>query len=428
MERRSTERNWIRWIVLGVLTVALMSGHFLAGVFLAARLCDRLPPSGKMDVTLPLVPLEASLVSTPASVSPSTLRDTDTDEHVVAGVYERVAPTVVHIRVVQHWFGMTLPMTETIQIPGRSCLDSPHQPQVFHCQSVGSGFVWDDNGHIVTNYHVVEGAEKIEVSFLDGATLPVRVVGSDPDSDLVVLQVDLAADRLRPARLGDSDAVFVGQRVIAIGNPFGQEWTLTTGVVSALRRATHSGACEFSLPEMIQTDAALNPGNSGGPLLDWQGQVIGVNTMILSRNQTSTGVGFAIPVNVVKRIVPALIQEGHYTFAWLGLSGRDLDQETAIAMDLPSDQRGALVAEVTDGSPASKVGLRGSAKTVTLDGAEVRIGGDVIIAIDGQPVRTMADLTVHLVQEAQPGQKIALTLLRRGEERRVEVMLGERPR
>jgi 2-alkenal reductase len=399
----------------------------LTGVFLVPWLNDLSPSSGKVDIKVTPLRSGTALVSIPTPVPLAALRDTGAEERLVADVYERVAPTVVHIRVAQHLSVPMSSMTETLQVPGCPYFNSPISPPNFYYQSTGSGFVWDDKGNIVTNYHMVEGAEKIEVAFLDGAILPAQVVGSDPNSDLAVLQVDLAADWLHPARLGDSDAVFVGQQAIAIGNPFGQEWTLTTGVVSALRRTTHSGDCRFSIPEMIQTDAALNPGNSGGPLLDQNGQVIGVNTMILSRNQTSAGVGFAIPVNIVKRIVPALIQEGRYTYAWLGISGRGLDRETAIAMDLPSGQQGALVVEVADGSPASEVGLRGSATAVTLNGAEVIIGGDVIIAVDGQPVRAMADLTVYLVKEAQPGQKITLTLLREQEEHRVEATLGERP-
>jgi len=233
---------------------------------------------------------------------------------------------------------------------------------------------------------------------------------------------------LHPVALGDSDAAFVGQRAIAIGNPFGQEWTLTTGVVSALGRTLPSGTSRFSIPEMIQTDAAINPGNSGGPLLDGEGRVIGVNVMIMSRWQSSAGVGFAIPVNVVRQVVPVLIEEGHYTYAWLGMVGRDLDRDTALAMDLSPDQRGALVIEVAEGGPAEDAGLQGSNETVTIDGADVQIGGDVIIAVDDQPVHTMDDLIVYLVKETRPGQEVALTVLREGQERQIEVTLGERPR
>jgi S1-C subfamily serine protease len=253
-------------------------------------------------------------------------------------------------------------------------------------------------------------------------------VGTDPDSDLAVLKVERAADWLSPVTLGDSDRVFIGQRAIAIGNPFGQEWTLTTGVVSALGRTLPSGTSQFSIPEMIQTDAAINPGNSGGPLLDREGNVIGVNTMILSEDRASAGVGFAIPVNIVDQIVPVLIEEGQYAYAWLGIVGRDLDRETALAMDLPPDRHGALVIEVVEDSPAEEAGLQGSDERVTRNGATLQIGGDVIVAIDAHSVRTMDDLIVYLVEETRPGQRVTLTVLRNGTDREVEVTLGRRPR
>jgi S1-C subfamily serine protease len=179
---------------------------------------------------------------------------------------------------------------------------------------------------------------------------------------------------------------------------------------------------------MIQTDAAINPGNSGGPLLNGEGRVIGVNVMIMSQWQSSAGVGFAIPVNVVKQVVPVLIEEGYYTYAWLGIQGRDLDRETALAMDLSPEQRGALVIEVTEDGPAEDAGLEGSSETTTIDGADARIGGDVIVAVDDQPVRGMDDLIVYPVKETRPGQEITLTVLRGGRERQIEVTLGERPR
>jgi 2-alkenal reductase len=355
------------------------------------------------------------------------MAEADAEERLIAGLYERVAPSVVHIRVVQHVTGSEVPQMEIPQIPGWPDFGLPQEPQEFYRRGEGSGFVWDADGHIVTNYHVVADAEKVEVEFFDGAVVPAQVVGSDPDSDLAVLEVDLAADGLRPVTPGDSDAVFVGQRAIALGNPFGQEWTLTTGIVSAVGRTLRSGTSQFSIPEMIQTDAAINPGNSGGPLLDREGRVIGVNTLIRTTTGVSSGVGFAIPVNVVKQVVPVLIKEGTYAYAWLGVVGRDLDRDTATAMDLPPEQRGALVIEVPDDGPADEAGLRGSDEIVTLDGAEVRIGGDVIVAVDGQPVQAMDDLIVYLVKETRPGDEIVLSLLRDGEERQVEVELGERP-
>jgi serine protease Do len=422
MERQPYGKRMILWTVLVALVLVLMCGSCVGSVLLAPYLDNLLPLVGAERVP-------ASVTApTPTPIPPAVLGDADAEERLVADIYERVAPSVVHIRVVQHVSGSERPPIEMPEIPGWPDFDFELPPQEFYSQGEGSGFVWDDEGHIVTNYHVVQNAEKVDVTFLDGTSLPAAVVGTDPDSDLAVLEVDLPPDQPRPVALGDSDAVFVGQRAIAIGNPFGQEWTLTTGIVSALGRTLPSGTSQFSIPEMIQTDAAINPGNSGGPLLNGEGRVIGVNVMIMSQWQSSAGVGFAIPVNVVKQVVPVLIEEGYYTYAWLGIQGRDLDRETALAMDLSPEQRGALVIEVTEDGPAEDAGLEGSNETTTIDGADARIGGDVVIAVDDQPVRGMDDLIVYLVKETQPGQEISLTVLREGRRRRIEVTLGERPR
>jgi 2-alkenal reductase len=436
MEKQSSKQKFARWAMSVVVILALMVGSFLAGSILAPHtgasssaqeVADTSPATHHSFLT---DWFNAALQSIPQpKPAPLTMDDADAEERLVAGIYEQVAPSVVHIRVVQHVSGTVSSGVEIPEVPGfPDFFNVPDQPQDFYSQGEASGFVWDDQGHIVTNYHVVQDAEKVEVGFLDGDTFLAEVVGSDPDSDLAVLWVDAPAELLQPVSLGDSDAAFVGQRAIAIGNPFGQEWTLTTGIVSALGRTMPSGSSDFSIPEMIQTDAAINPGNSGGPLLDREGRVIGVNTMIMSQQGSSDGVGFAIPVNVVKQVAPVLIEEGRYVYPWLGVMGRSLDWETALAMDLPSDQRGALVIEVTDDGPADEAGLRGSDKTTELDGTEVRIGGDIIVAIDDAPVYNMDDLIVYLVKETQPGQDITLTLLRRGEELQVEVTLGERPR
>jgi 2-alkenal reductase len=365
---------------------------------------------------------EPAPAATPTPIPADILEEAGVEERLVARVYERVAPSVVHIRVVQQVSGGEGPGFE---IPGWP--DHPELPDDFFRRGEGSGFVWDKAGHIVTNYHVIQDAEEVEVTFLDGVTVPAEIVGTDPDSDLGVLNVERAGDRLTPVELGDSDKLFVGQRAIAIGNPFGQEWTLTTGVVSALGRTQPSGTSQFSIPEMVQTDAAINPGNSGGPLLDREGHVIGVNTLILSEDRASAGVGFAIPVNIVGQVVPVLIEEGEYAYAWLGIVGRDLDRETALAMNLPADQRGALVIEVAEDGPAEEAGLRGSDESINQNGAALQVGGDVIVAIDGQRVDTMDDLIVYLVEDAGPGQQVTLTIVREREERTLEVTLGERP-
>ena len=422
-------------LIIGVLAilvvVMLVTGSCVAGLLLGPQVRDlasnregteaapRLLGPGNEAAATPSAD-EARPLPTP--IPADVLEEADVEERLVANIYERVAPSVVHIRVVRRVSGAERPRLE---IPGWPGL--PESPEDFYQRGEGSGFVWDRDGHIITNYHVVQYAEDVEATFFDGATVAADIVGTNPDSDLAVLRVDRSADQLFPVTLADSDEVFVGQRAIAIGNPFGQEWTLTTGVVSALGRTLPSGTSSFSIPAMIQTDAAINPGNSGGPLLDRDGRVIGVNTMILSRDRASAGVGFAIPGRIVERVVPVLIEEGSYTYAWLGIVGQDLERETALAMDLPADQRGALVVEVVDESPAEDAGLKGSDRRISQNGAELQVGGDIILAIEGQPVRTMDDLIVYLVEETQPGDRVTLDILRDAREMAVEVTLGRRP-
>jgi len=422
-------------LILGVVAAALVAllacGSCLGGVLVAPYVTDVLPVGeDRAEATREIEPIEGhadtpppATALTPTPMPPQAQGEARAEERLVADVYQRVAPSVVHIQVVQRISGVEPP---DFEIPGWPEL--PEAPDDFYRQGEGSGFVWDDEGHVVTNYHVVQDAEKVEVTFFDDVTVPAELVGSDPDSDLAVLQVDREAADLHPVTLGDSESAFVGQHAIAIGNPFGQEWTLTMGVVSGLGRTQPSGTSQFSIPEMIQTDAAINPGNSGGPLLDRAGRVIGVNTMILSQYRASAGVGFAIPVNIVRQVVPVLIDEGEYAYAWLGISGHDLDRDTAIEMGHSADQRGALVIEVVEDSPADEAGLRGSDETARIHGTEVPIGGDVIVAIDERQVTGMDDLIVYLVEETEPGQSVTLTVLRNGEEERIPLTLGERPR
>jgi 2-alkenal reductase len=309
------------------------------------------------------------------------------------------------------------------QLPGL-----PNSPQEYQ-EGTGSGFVIDQDGHIVTNNHVVADAEEVQVTFDDGTSVRARVIGTDPDSDLAVLKVDVPASALYPVVMGDSDRLEIGQRAIAIGNPYGLRGTLTTGIISALGRSLPLGresevlGRRFTIPELIQTDAAINPGNSGGPLLDSQGQVIGVN---MAYDPSASGIGFAVPVNTVKRVVPKLITDGHYAYPWLGISGTDLSLDLVEAMNLPV-QRGAIVSSVTPDSPADKAGLRGSSETVEKSGLELQVGGDVIIAIDGKPVQQFEDIRVYILRNTEVGQEVTLTIIRDGRERSVKVKLGERP-
>ncbi|MER3545596.1 MAG: 2-alkenal reductase [Chloroflexota bacterium] len=302
----------------------------------------------------------------------------------------------------------------------------------------GSGFVYDKEGHIVTNNHVIQDANRIEVVFANRKRAEAEVVGSDVDADIAVLKVDVPADELVVADLGDSDAVQVGQFAIAIGNPFGLQNTMTVGIVSGLGRTLQSDRVapggsggRYSNPNVIQTDAAINPGNSGGPLLDSQGRVIGINTAIRSTAQgvtgqpVNTGVGFAVPINTVKRIIPALIRDGHYTYPWLGISAAgELDLETQRALGLPQST-GVYVTEVTPGGPADKAGIRAGTRNVGL--GQLRAGGDLIIAIDGHEVRDFADLVGYLVSQTEVGQTVTLTIIRNGRQMDVQVTLGARP-
>lgn len=322
---------------------------------------------------------------------------------VVHNVAQRVSPSVVNI---------------TVDV-GSDILGGTGQ---------GSGFVIDKEGHIVTNNHVVEGATSIIVRFQDGTETRAEVVGTDPDADLAVIRVDVDPDVLVPVELGDSDTLQVGDWVIAIGNPFGFEGSVTFGIVSATGRAVRGMTGRgFSLPNLIQTDAAINPGNSGGPLVDIEGRVVGVNTLIFSQTpMANSGVGFAIPVNTVKRVVPALIEEGSFQHPFIGISGLEVTPTLAEQLDLPVDH-GVLVVEVFEGSGADKAGLRAGTREVTLpDGEVIPADGDIIIAIDGREVRTFTDL-VNYLDTLNVGDTITLTIVRDGRTMDVEVTLGPRP-
>ncbi|MFQ6030336.1 MAG: S1C family serine protease, partial [Dehalococcoidia bacterium] len=313
-------------------------------------------------------------------------------------------------------------------IPGFPFDRGPGAPEDFFERSGGTGFVWDNQGHIVTNHHVVNGADRVTVIFADRTELEAKVLGSDPDSDLAVLQIE-NPDGLPPAvNLGDSDQVKVGQMATAIGNPFGQEFTITRGIVSAVGRTIRSGNSSFSIPEVIQTDAPINPGNSGGPLLDRRGRVIGVNTQIISRSGSNSGIGFSVPINIAKQVIPALLAEGSFNYAWLGISGTSLTPDVAEMMNLPRDTRGALIIDLIEDGPAAKSDLQGSDTTGTIDGLDIPIGGDVIVAINGAPIEGIDDLIAYLVSNTRPNQEVTLEVIRGdGERVSVQVTLGQRP-
>jgi len=290
---------------------------------------------------------------------------------------------------------------------------------------LGSGFVYDMKGHIITNHHVIEDADTIQVTFLDGNITSANVVGMDIYSDIAIIKVDPEVTTLYPVVLGSSSKLTVGESVAAMGNPFGLSDTLTAGIVSSVER-TMEAAGNYVIIDVIQIDAAVNPGNSGGPLVNLKAQVVGVNTAIQSETGTFTGIGFAIPSDTVKREIDDLIETGTYKHPWLGVSALDVDLAIADAMGLEKP-KGVLIVEVTEGSPADQAGLRGADQNVTLDGQVTPIGGDVITGVDGLSIRRMADLVVYMERNTSPEDSVVFEIIRDEQELSLTVTLGERP-
>jgi 2-alkenal reductase len=348
-------------------------------------------------------PIITQVVAATTSVNTSFEAATN-EEAALIELYQRVNPSVVNITV----FATA---TNEAVLPF----------------SQGSGFVYDTTGTIVTNAHVVHGAEQIEVNFYNGHTAEAELVGFDLNSDLAVLHVNELPEGVAALPLASMEGLAVGQTVVAIGNPFGYEGTLTRGIISGLGR-TIPALTIFSIPQSIQTDAAINPGNSGGPLLNMRGEVIGVNAQIVTGDNTeaNSGVGFAIPVSIVNRVVPSLVQNGEYIWPWMGVAGGDVTLSLVKAMDL-ADDKGAYIADVADNGPAEKAGLRGGTSNVTIDGRELTVGGDIVTAIDGQPVNSFDDMLVYVALQTSPGQEVVLTVLRDGELMDITLELEPRP-
>jgi S1-C subfamily serine protease len=295
------------------------------------------------------------------------------------------------------------------------------QPQ----RGLGSGFVIDKSGHIVTNFHVVEGADAVEVSFSNGEEMDATIVGDDPSTDIALLKVEADSRALRPLSLGNSDSMRVGDEVVAIGNPFGYERTMTYGIVSALGRVIEAPN-QFSIDEVIQTDAPINSGNSGGPLLNAAGDVVGVNTQIATGGTAgNVGIGFAVPINTVRDVVAQLIEDGTVEHAYLGVGTQEIDDDIAKQFSLPV-KRGLLISRVEPASPAERAGLRGGTDQELVEGTTWIIGGDIIVEADGTEVRTHEQL-LDVIDEKDPGAKVSLRIYRDGEPQTVEVELGRRP-
>jgi len=365
-------------------------------------LCGVLVTSGVIN--LPLVSTAMASEGTPAPADP-LMAYLDVEEQLVTRAYDLVESAVVNIN------------TQMLQ----DSFFNGITPR----EGSGSGFVYDTDGHIITNYHVVEGATQIIVNFSDGTSNPAKLTGADPSTDLAVLSVAVPAG-IRPVELGDSGCLRVGQRAIAIGNPFGRfHRTLTVGVISALGRSmeTEDGTV---LRNMIQTDASINRGNSGGPLLDSHGRVIGVNSAIVTPSGGSVGVGLAIPVDTLHRVVPELIEKGYYSYPWLGAYGYSITPEFAAMFHLPVD-KGVLVARVSRNSPAAQAGIQGADRQVVVGYRRILLGGDIITTIDGRQIDTTDDLDAFLSEDAHPGQTVVVGLIRNGDTLQLAVTLTEEP-
>jgi S1-C subfamily serine protease len=339
-------------------------------------------------------------------------------QNTLVDIYDLVNPSVVNIQILQRQNITTHP-----DVPGFPFYNTPEEliPEDFFSQGVGSGFVWNQEGYIITNNHVIADADRVEVTFSDGTITIAEVVGTDVYSDLAVIKVDLPAEQLRPVQMANSNDVRVGQLAIAIGNPFGLNGTMTVGIISGLERelpaSTTTLGGTYNIPDIIQTDAPINPGNSGGVLVNVYGQVIGVTAAIQSPIRANAGVGYAIPAAIVQKVVPSLIESGSYQHPWLGISARSITPDLAQNLGLDTSQRGALIVDVITGSPAERAGLRGSSVGT----------GDIIVSIDGDPIRSMSDVIAYLARYTEIGQTIEIGVLRNGQIRTIELILGARP-
>ena len=351
---------------------------------------------------------------TPTPIANDVIMQADAEYLLLTNIYERVNPSVVNIEIVSRFHSES------------SMIDSS-----------GSGFVLDMEGHIVTNSHVVREAEEILVTFAAGFVTSAEVIGMDDYSDLAVIKVDPAVSPLVPVLLGDSNLLQVGQRVIAIGNPFGLDGSMTVGIISALGRSLPSAQLldptyqSYNNPSIIQIDAAVNPGNSGGPLLNSYGEVVGINTAIRTENGGFQGIAFAVPVNTMKRVIPQLIQSGQVNYSWLGISTPAGDRGLSIAaladeLGFPV-HTGVIIERVEPGSPAERAGLQGGTEYVRVRGFDFPVDGDIVVAINGQLVRDIDDLVAYLVENTSPGDTVVLTIVREGQTLDLDVELGARP-
>lgn len=407
---RSGRKLGVKAWISGALALTLLSGAIYGPTLLqtnSVSAADRLQEAQRLT-------LDTSLLQ---------------DQDALAQIYSAVSPSVVSIQVTSEMSNEDVRGFQFPDIPGLPRLPEGELPQQ---RGEGSGFIYDNAGHIVTNNHVVEGATEVNVIFNDGHWATAEVVATDPQADLAVLKVEPPADfTWQPLPIAEPGSVKVGHMVIAMGNPFGLENTMTTGIVSAIGRGMpvgEFGPNRYTLPDVIQTDAAINPGNSGGPLLNLAGEVVGVNFAIESASRSNSGVGFTIPASIVRRVVPELIKDGKFDYAYLGLSGVSIGPDIAKQLELSDRVLGVYVGSVVAGGPADEAGVQGGDNRAgTGANSELQAGGDIIIAINDQPVQRFEDLVSYLVTKASPGETAKLTIIRDGEQSQIDVVLGARP-
>jgi len=330
------------------------------------------------------------------------------EEHL-SNLYDSSLDSIVHIKVIQ-------------TIPSRGFFMQNQSRR-----SNGSGFVWDELGHIITNYHVVANVDNVEVQFSDGSEFLAKVVGLDPNSDLAVIKIDTKDREFKPLNIGNSNKVDVGNLTLAIGSPFGQEFSMTSGIVSAVKRTVPSQNSTFTIPNVIQTDAAINPGNSGGPLLNIDGSVIGINSQIITQGGINAGIGFAVPINTAKAIVPTLIKGEKFLYPWIGISGMSLSKNHKKALNLSEDINGVMIVDIAIDGAAEKSNLKGYQETVSDDYNSYPSGGDIIMSINEVPITSMNELSSVLFENHSPGEIIVLDILRDTENITVELELQPRP-
>ncbi len=378
--------------------------------------------------------LAVQQTAAPAPAQPAAANPITAEDQLLEQLYQKVNPSVVNISVTSNVSASTNNFPNMPQIPGLPFGQGQGQGQGqnFVQQAEGSGWVYDTQGDIVTNNHVVDGATRITVTFYDDRSVTAKLVAADPNSDLAVIKVDPTGLDLKPLELGSSQNLKVGESVIAIGNPFGLEGTMTQGIVSALGRSlpagqATSGGATYTIPDVIQTDAAINPGNSGGPLMDINGNVVGVTSAIESPVRANSGVGFAIPARILKMVVPVLVKGGTMEYSWIGISGTTLNPQLNQAMNLSASQRGVLVVDVSQGGPAAKANLQGSSQTANIDGQQVKVGGDIIVGIDNQTIQKFDDLLTYLLYNTKVGQQVTLKVLHNGTTQDVTLTLAARP-